>query len=171
MKPRPDYLSIGRIRDAHGIRGEILVIPITEDLEQFKTLKQISIEDDQGKRIFLSIERARFQNNRVILKLATIDDRTAAEQLRGRYIEKRTEDCPPLEEDEFYIFDLIGLSVRTTDNISLGKLVEVLTLPANNVFVVHDDAREYLIPAIKSVIKTVDLEQELIVIEPIDGLL
>lgn len=171
MKQRPEFLLIGKIRDAHGIKGEISVIPITEDLDQFKTLKQISIQDTHGNRISLAIERARFQNNRVILKLATIDDRTAAEQLRGCYIEKRGEECPALGGDEFYIFDLIGLPVRTTDNTWLGKLVDVMTLPANDVFVVQNDSREYLIPAIKSVIKSIDLEQELIIIEPIDGLL
>ncbi len=171
MRQRPDFILIGKIRNAHGIKGEVVVIPITDDVEQFTTLKEIVIQDKQGKRHFLAIERARFQRDRVILKLATIDDRTAAEHLRGRYIEKRREDCPPLPEGEFYIFDLIGLNVRTTNDVWLGKLVDVMTLPANDVFVVQGDDQEYLIPVIKSVIKSVDLEQELIIIEPIAGLL
>ena len=74
-------------------------------------------------------------------------------------------------DDEYYIFDLIGLKVKTADNPCLGEVTDVLTLPANDVYVVRDGSKEYLIPAIKDVIKKIDLDQEYILIEPIDGLL
>lgn len=171
MKERPEFVSIGIITKAHGIKGELLVIPITEDPPQFEKLKNISIKSVKEERKSFAIERVRIGTNGIILKLHGIDDRNSALALKGYYIDKRLDECEPLTPDEYYIFDLIGLEVRTTDNRSIGEVKEVLTLPANDVYVVMNGTREFLIPAIKDVVKNVDLENEVILIEPIDGLL
>ncbi len=171
MKERPEFVSIGIITKAHGIKGEILVIPLTDDPLQFEKLKNISIKSVQEERKSFVIERVRIRTNKIILKLQGIDDRNSALVLTGHYIDKQLDECKPLTPDEYYIFDLIGLEVRTTDNRSIGEVKEVLTLPANDVYVVMNGTREFLIPAIKDVVKNVDLENEVILIEPMDGLL
>ena len=107
----------------------------------------------------------------LIIKFENIDDRDSALKLRGLYIDKFSDECEALPPNEYYIFDLIGLQVKTTDNVWLGEITDVLTLPANDVYIVQDGSNEYLIPAIKDVIKKVDLEQGHILIEPLDGLL
>jgi 16S rRNA processing protein RimM len=171
MKARPEFVSIGIITRAHGTRGEVQVNPITEELQQFKTIKQIYLKMYQGERKLLNIEYASIGNNKVILKLAGINDRTEAANLKGSLIEKHFDLGATLFPDEYYIFDLIGLNVKTTENRWLGEITEVLSLPANDVYVVQNGTAEYLIPAIKDVIKAIDLEAEIMLIHPIEGLL
>jgi len=171
MKKRPEFISIGIVTRAHGIKGELVIHPITDNPEQFETLKTIFVKNKQGERRSFAIERARFRSHRIILKLREINDRNQAQELRGLRIDRRLEDAAELGPDEYYIFDLIGLKVRTAENQWLGQVTDVLTLPANDVYVVTDGEREYLIPAIKDVIKKIDLDEEYILIEAIDGLL
>jgi len=171
MKQRPEFISIGIITKAHGLNGEVVVTPITDEPKQFEKLKKISINDQQGERKFFIIERVRIRPDRIILKIEDINDRNHALTLKGLFIDKHVDECEELLPDQYYIFDLIGLKVKTTDNLWLGEVIDVFTLPANDVYVVNDGSKEYLIPAIKDVIKRVDLENEYILIEPLEGLL
>jgi len=170
MKERPEFVSIGIVARAHGIRGEVQVNPTTDDLQQFKTFKQIYLKIYKGERKLLKVERARIQNDKAILKFEGIDNRTDAADLKNSRIEKQFDPHVPLLPDEYYIFDLIGLAVKTTENRLLGEIIEVLTLPANDVYVVKNGTEEYLIPAIKNVIKQIDLEAGIMRIQPIEGL-
>ena len=171
MKKRPEFISIGIISRAHGVGGGLVVVPITDELEQFKSLKNISIKDRKDERKFFTIKWVNIEAKRIILNLEGINNRNQAQELKGLYIDIHFDESVELPSDEYYIFDLIGLNVRTKDNHCLGKVIDVLTLPANDVYVVSDGSKEYLIPAIKDVIKKVDLEEEHIIIEPLDGLL
>ncbi len=171
MKKRPEYVSIGIITRPHGVKGEVVVIPISDQIQQFEELKKISLIDQSGERKSFIIERARVISNRMVVKFENINDRDAALALKGLYIDKRLNEYEALPADEYYIFDIIGLKVKTTDDVWLGKIIDVLILPANDVYVIRDGSNEYLIPAIKDVIKKVDLEQEYILIELMDGLL
>ena len=171
MKERPEYLSIGIISKPHGVKGGLVVIPITDEIEQFETMQEISVLDREGGRKNFSIEWIKINSQKIILKLEGIDDRNQAITLKGLYLDKYFDKDYNLPQDEYYIFDLIGLKVRTAENLCIGEVIDVLTLPANDVYVVKDGSKEYLIPAIKDVIKKIDLEEEFILIEPIDGLL
>jgi len=170
MKDRPEFISIGIITKAHGIKGEALVSPLTDKPEQFKTLKQVFIQEN-GNRSEISIQQVRPRNNRFIIKFSGIDNRNQAEKLQKCLIEKRLDENEELPADEYYIFDLVDLDVYTTDSQLLGKIKDVLSLSANDIYVVQGENREYLIPAIKSVVKKIDLEKEIVLIEPIEGLL
>lgn len=171
MKERPDFISIGIVAKAHGTRGEVQVNPTTDVLSQFKTIKQVYLKMPQRERRTLIIEHARIKNDKIILKLAGIDNRTEAADLKGSLIEKHFDSAEQLPPDEYYVFDLIGLKVKTTANLWLGEITEVLSLPANDVYVVQSGATEYLIPAIKDVVKQIDLDAGMIVIQPLEGLL
>jgi 16S rRNA processing protein RimM len=171
MKRRPEFVSIGIVTKAHGLKGELVITPITDEPQQFEKLKNISLKDQAGERKTFTLERVNIKPNRIILKLKNINDRNHALTLKGLFVDKQMGEWEDLPPDEYYIFDLIGLQVKTTDNLYLGEIIDVLTFPANDVYVVNDGSREYLIPAIKDVIKKVDLEEEYILIEPLDGLL
>jgi len=171
MKKRPEFISIGIISRAHGVKGEIAIAPITDELEQFKTLKVISIKDRKDERKVFTIEWVHIEPKRIILKLDGINNRNQALELKGLYIDKHFDESVELPPGEYYIFDLVGLMVRTKDNPCLGEVIDVLALPANDVYVVSDGSKEYLIPAIKDVIKKIDLEEQYILIEPLEGLL
>jgi len=171
MKERPEFISIGLITKAHGIKGEVLVSSLTDNPEQFETSKQIFITQKDGKQNKFSIQRVRKQNDRFIIKFFGINNRNQAETLQKCLIEKRLQDVDKLPANEYFIFDLIDLKVYTTDFQLLGRIKDVLSLSANDIYVVQGESKEYLIPAIKSVIKKIDLEKETVLIEPLEGLL
>ena len=170
MKDRPEFVSIGRVSKAHGIKGEVIVLPITDNVDQFRRPMEFFLSNGKQIRDRIEIEKVREQKGRIIVKLRGFDDRDKAESIRGFYIERRLESDEKLAPDEYYIFDLIGLNVFTTAGEKIGTIADVLSLPANDVYVVRNNSEEILIPAIKSIIKRVDLENELVLIEPMEGL-
>lgn len=171
MKQRPEFIVIGIIARAHGLKGEVLVEPMTDELHQFKKIKHLYLRLGDEQRKLFSVQRARIKNDQVILKLTDIDDRNSADVLQGSQIERSMDECEALSPNEYYVFDLIGLKVKTTANQWLGEVTDVLTLPANDVYVITAGSRELLIPAIKDIVKKIDLEAAVMIIEPIDGLL
>ena len=116
------------------------------------------------------MESRRLAGGRVYLKLAGVDDREAAEALRGATIEVPLEQAVRLPPGSYYWHQLIGLAVETKRGESLGRLVDILTTGSNDVYVVRDDARELLLPAIRDVIREVDLENGRMVVELLPGL-
>lgn len=164
-------IAIGRITRAQGLRGELNVEPLTEAPERFSLLTRVTIEKSDGQAQMAEIEKARVVKRRVILKLRTVSNRTEAEALHGALITIPRQECLQLEDGSYYIFELIGLRVVTDAGAVVGELTDVLDLPANDVYVVQAETREYLIPAIAEVIKKVDLDSGLMIINPIEGLL
>ncbi len=167
----PELVSIGIIGKAHGIKGEVSVTPLTDNPQRFEQLNFVTIEYVDGRRAKLAIETVRRQGNRILLKFKEVTTRNVAETLNGAYVSIPHDELSELPEDSYYIFDLVGLEVVTTEGKRIGRLEEVLDFPANDVYVVKDDGKEYLIPAIKDVVKKVDLEKGIMQIEPIEGLL
>jgi len=171
MKTKSNFISIGVITKAHGIKGEVMVSPLIDRLDQFKKNTTYFVRQKDEKRIAVTLQHVRTKKNQLITKFVGIDNRNQAEELRSGVIEMPRKNGDQLSADEYHIVDLIDLNVFTTTNQRLGIITDVLTLSANDVFVVQGEEKEYLIPAIKNVIKKVDLEKEIMVIDPIDGLL
>ncbi len=166
---KPDYLVIGQVRSAWGVRGEVKVGVMTDFPDRFARLQQVYVGDPPE---LVRIEKCRPHGAYIVLKLAGYDDRTAADTLRGHFLQVPTAEAMPLGEDEYYVYQIVGLMVVTTGGEYLGRVCEVLFTGANEVYVVKDETgREVLIPAIADVIREVDLEGGRLVIEPIAGLL
>lgn len=165
-------VTIGVILRPHGLHGMVKVMPETEDPGRFRRLKQVALRlrgQDLGD---FEIERAIIEARGLRLKFRTLDSIEAVEPLRGAEITIPRALCLPTPSHEYYAFDLIGLPVFTSAGRRLGTLSDIVPYPANDVWVVHDEARhEWLIPAISSVIKKIDLAQQRIEIEPMPGLL
>lgn len=169
---RHDYIAVGEITGPHGSHGEIKVLPLTDFPERWGLLSQAEVQ--VGEKFFVChIVGVRPFRGGVLLKLREIDDpETAASLRRGLICIPRTE-AMPLPEGTYYIFDLIGLAVYTMDGGYLGELQEVLSLPANDVYVVKapPPGKEILLPAIKDVIKEISLEKRIMRVDPLPGLL
>lgn len=161
---------IGTVRRAHGVHGELLVSPQTDDPSRFTFLDEVQLQFQDGRRLRVHVTGARVSAKKVLLRVAEIADRTAAEQVAGADVVISRDQCLPLPADSYYIFELVGMMVQTTGGRLLGRLEEVVDMPANDVWVVRDGAHEYLLPAVKEVIRKVDRQQRVIVIEPIAGL-
>jgi 16S rRNA processing protein RimM len=168
---QPDYVIVGRITKPHGVRGAVKVEPITDDPSRFSLLQQIHIgpEDNPGDAV--DIDRVQFQNKFVILSLATVHSREAAEGLRGQYLHIPADQALDLPDGSVYLYDLIGLEVFTSKNEFVGTVKDYLEYPANDMFVIEHDEREFLIPDVPDIVEDVDLDTGKIIINPIDGLL
>lgn len=118
----------------------------------------------------LKIERLRTVSGKTVVKLSGVDDRNAAEALRGQLLEVPEAELMALPPDTYFHHQIVGLTVMTTDGRELGAVTEILQTGSNDVYVVRGE-REYLIPAIGDVVKEVDLRAGRLVLDPIPGLL
>ncbi|MDF2485135.1 MAG: rimM [Herbinix sp.] len=166
-----NYLRVGVITTTHGIRGEVKVFPTTDDPNRFKDLKTLFL--DTGKELLpLELEGIKFFKQMVILKFKGIDNINDIEKYRGKDLLINREDAVKLEENEYFIFDLIDSKVFTEDGQELGVLVEIITTAANDVYVVNtSEGKEVLIPSIKECILDVDVDNKKIIVHLLEGLI
>jgi 16S rRNA processing protein RimM len=165
-----DLLQVGVITTTHGVRGEVKVFPTTDDAERFKQLKNVIL--DTGKEQ-LKIENAqvKFFKNLVILKFKGIDNINDVELYKGKGLYISRENAVKLKKNEYFIADLMGLSVTTDEGEALGNITDVLQTGANDVYVIEQkDGSELLIPAIKDCILDVNMEQGSMQVHLLDGL-
>ena len=161
------YLEIGQIVNTFGIKGEVKIIPYTDDINQFKKINIIYIKNKT-----IEIESAKFHKNFVILKLKGIDTVGDAEILRGEIISIKRSN-KKLPQNTYYIADLIGLEVYSDENNEyIGKVKDIYNTGANDIYIVeNNESKEILLPAIKEVIKQIDLENNKIIVHILKGLI
>ena len=153
-----DLLQVGVITSTHGIRGEVKVFPTTDDVSRFKKLKNVILDNGKEHRD-LEIESVKFFKNMVILKFKGIDNINDVEKYKKAPLFVTRENAVPLEEDEYFIADLIGLKVVSDEGEDLGIIADVLQTGANDVYIIKKDNVEDLrVPAIHECIKNVDIE-------------
>lgn len=166
-----NYLRVGVISSTHGIRGEVKVYPTTDDVTRFKSLKEVILDTGKEYRT-LEIQGVRYFKNMVILKFKGIDTINEIEKYKGKDLLVTRENALPLEEGEFYIYDIIDSTVVTEDGEELGVLAEILETGANDVYVVKTkEGKELLLPSIKECILDINLEEKRITVHLMDGLL
>lgn len=164
-------LRVGVISSTHGVRGEVKVYPTTDDPNRFKKLKKIVL-DTGREHLDLEISNVKFFKNQVILKFKGIDNINDIEKYKGKDLLVHREDAVKLEENENYVADLIDLKVVTDDGKALGILTEVMETGANDVYVIEtEDGKELLIPAIRECILDVNLDEEVMTVHILPGLL
>ena len=166
-----EYFEIGQIVNTFGIKGQVKVKPFTDDLERFEELKSVLVE--KGKELIeMQIEEVKYQQTVVLLKLKGIEDMNMAEKLKGCYLKIKREDARKLPNDTYFIADLIGLNVYTEDGILLGKVDDIYNNKSNDIYVIKDElGKQILLPAIKDVIKHIDIENEKITVHLLNGLI
>lgn len=163
---KKEYLEAGKIVTTHGIRGEVKIMPYTDTPELLCEFDRLFIGRDKSE---VYIERIRPAKNMVIAKIEGIDTPEAAEKYRNKVLYMHRDDLE-LDEDTYFIQDLIGMEVRDADSGEVyGKLEDVMQTGANDVYVIKGD-REYLVPAIPDVIVSTDIDSDVMTIRPLDGL-
>ena len=166
-----DLLKVGIISSTHGIRGEVKVFPTTDDPQRFKKLDRVLLDNEKEKRE-LKIQSVKFFKQFVIVKFAEINDINDVEQYKGSSLFVTRKQAVKLDKDEYFIADLIGISVIAQKEQLKGILKDVIETGANDVYVIAlSDGRELLLPAIKECVLSVDIEKGEMQIRLLDGLL
>ncbi len=166
-----EYIEIGQIVNTNGLKGVVKVNPFTDDISKFEELKYIYIQlKSELKKV--KIEQVRYNKNQVLLKLEGIDSIEEAEKYRNFYLKTEKKSQEELGEDTYYIVDLIGIDVYSSNDEHLGKIEDVFPTGSNDVYVVKDNlGKQILVPAIAEVVKKVDLKNKKMVIKIIPGLI
>lgn len=162
-------MVIGRIVKPHGVRGEVRVEIITDLPERFTWLETVYVGEEDPKEV--GVESVRFHKNFVLVKLAGYDTRESAVELRAQMLLVPEDEGIPLEDGEYYLYQLVGLAVYTDEGEHLGEVVEVLETKANNVFIVDGPRGEVLLPDTDEVILDIDFEDGRIEVHLLPGLI
>ncbi|MCM1121052.1 MAG: ribosome maturation factor RimM [Eubacterium sp.] len=164
-------LQVGVITQTHGIKGEVKVFPTTDDAARFKKLKEV-IMDNGKERRNMEIEGVKFFKQYAILKFKGYDSINDIEKYKNAKLYVTRDKAVQLKKDEYFIADLIGLSIVTDEGESFGTMKDVMTTGANDVYIVErEDGTEVLLPAIRECVKKIDMEQGQITVHIMDGLI
>ena len=148
-----ERIVIGRVGAAHGIRGELRIIPLTDFPERFAALREVMVGDE-----LLHIESVKPQGKNFLMRFREYAVREDAQRLTGRLLTVARAEAAPLDEGEYYVFDIVGLTVYDEEDYELGTVENVLRTGSNDVYAVRsEDGREILIPALRKVVRTIDV--------------
>ena len=166
------FLQVGVISSTYGLRGEVKVFPTTDDAARFQTLKNVVLDTGREK-LDLEIQSVRFFKQFVIVKFKGIDNINDIEKYKGKSLFVTRENAVELEEDEYYIGDLIGMEVYTDDSEErFGVLKDVMETGANEVHIITSENHgEVLLPAIRECILDIDVEAKKMKVHLMEGLL
>lgn len=166
-----ELFRVGVISNTHGIRGEVKVYPTTDNVRRFDDLKEVIL--DTGKeQLILHVTSVKYFKNMVILKFKEFDNINDIIPYKGIDLLVTRENAIPLEEGEYYIADIIASKVITDEDKILGTLTDVLQTGANDVYVVKTkDGKEVLLPSIEECILDRDIENKIVKVHIMKGLL
>lgn len=165
-----EYLELGQIVNVRGLKGEVKLNSFAEDDSIFETLKTVFIKK-KNEMLEKKIEKVSYTKNQVVLKFKDCNSIDEAEALRNTYLLVKKEDLGELPEGVYYLADLIGLDVYTEEDELLGKVDDIYSTGANDIYVVkNEDGKEKLLPGIDEVIKNIDIEAGRITVNLLEGL-
>ncbi len=166
-----DWINIGFIRRPHGLRGYVRVEALSDAPGRYEELDRIEVELVDGRRETLKIENSRADGNNYLMKFLGINTAETAERLRSAYIQVPEEDVAALPKDAYYVYEIEGCTVVTEDGELVGKVREVMSMPAHDVFVLDSSQGEVMIPMVKDLVVEIKPEDSKIVVRPIPGLI
>lgn len=161
-------IVIGKIAGPLGIKGEVKVVVLTDFPERFTAGSELEIRLPEGERQSVKVQSKRLYKDGLALMLEGVDTRDGAEAIRGAVFVVNIDSVRSLPDGSFYVFDLIGLKVVTTDGRECGSISEIMQGGANDVYVTSTGL---CIPALKDVVEKIDIDQGVVVIRPVPGLL
>ena len=169
MSDHPRYLAVGRIGRAHGVKGEMSILPLSQVGTRFQSGSRLFAGEGTDRPMVVSSSRQ--HGKRLLVSFEGVLDRDGAEALQGTYLFVPASEAPPLPEGEYWTHQLIGCEVFTEGGRTLGHLREVIHTRANDVWSVQgEDGSDLLVPALKDVVGEVDVDARRIVVREVPGL-
>ncbi len=164
----PRWIAVGRINRPHGVKGEVVVQPLSEVETRFAAGSRLFLQEHEGDALIVA--EARPHRGRLLVTFEGVRDRNSAEAMAGSFLFVPSSSAPALPEGEYWTHELVGCDVLTDEGRALGPIREVIHTPANDVWVTHGVEGETLIPALKDVVKDVDLPARRVIVREVSGL-
>lgn len=158
-----DFLSIGKIVNTHGIKGEVKILPTSEDPTRYKKLKKVFIDGVEK-----NVLGCKLQPSRIILKIEGIDSIEDATPLKNKEIKIPRQDAIKLPEGRYFVCDLRGCRVESETGVYFGELYDVIFTGSNDVYWVKKDKEELLVPVLEDIVLDINIEKKLIVIKDLE---
>jgi 16S rRNA processing protein RimM len=165
------FITIGRVSGLHGLRGNLRIHYYNERRSDFLSYQKLYLKDKEGRVQPYEIQEAKIHKKCISARLKGCEGIVDAEKFIGASVLVKRENLPPLEEGEYYWFEIIGMDVVTDDGRALGRVKSILPSGSNDVYLVQRAEGEWLIPATEEIILRVDREKGQMVIHLIEGLL
>jgi 16S rRNA processing protein RimM len=166
-----DLLAVGEIDKAFGIRGELVVKLLTDSAERFRGLQTVRVGRTARTSRPAALEVVAVEAKGVRVRLQGVDDRTSAEALRGYLLFVDRAHRVELQPGRHFVHEIVGLAVEDERGVRHGRVKDVLKLPAQDVYVIVDGEREFMLPAVREFIRGIDLDAGLLRVHLIDGML
>ncbi|HHV79747.1 MAG TPA: 16S rRNA processing protein RimM [Firmicutes bacterium] len=166
-------MVIGQVVGAYGVEGGLVIKPLTDYPDRFQRTRKVVVKRGESVLFETAVSRVKLSPRKVLVWTEAVKDREKALTLVGCEVAVERSQAVPIPEGHYYIFEIVGMRVQTVDGRYVGRVKEVLKLPANDVFVVEgaESRRDILIPAIKQVVTAVDVRGKTMTILPMPGLL
>ena len=171
QQPPAPLVPLGRLVNTHGVRGELRFLPYSFPCHALYPGLTVFLQDVDGQPSVYMVEGARPRAPFVLVKLAGVDSLDHAETLREKVVAVEETILPPLKDGEFYYYQVVGLTVRTTKGTEVGEIAHVFFSGGHDIWVVRQGEKEYLIPVTEEIVRSIDLPGRQAIIEPLEGLL
>jgi len=171
MSERTDPVLLGKVIAAHGIKGQLRVAVYSGEFETILSLSSLMLKGPDDRLETFQVASSAVHGKKLIIALREFENINQVLHLVGRELYALREQLPELSEGEFYWCDLLGLTVKTDRGEILGLLTDIITTGSNDVYVVKNDKREYLIPALEDVVLAINLDDGIMTVSPPEGLL
>jgi 16S rRNA processing protein RimM len=166
-----DLIAIGRIAKPIGTRGEVKILPLTDDTKRFEDLRSVLVGSEENASVQVKVVSVRIDAKQAVFCLDGFDSVEKAESLRDQFIFVPKENKVRLHEGSYFIDDVLGCRVITEEQKYVGIVIDLLKFPANDIWVIKSDEKEILIPAVKAMIRQVDVANKRITISDLEGLI
>lgn len=165
-----EMITIGKISRAYNREGELKCLVLSDFPERFLELDRVFLEKGEDiKR--LHVENVWFQKDFAVLKFKEINSLDQAERLKDYFIKVPETEAVQLPKGHYFLHQIIGLEVYTEEGEHLGKLEDIITTGSHDIYVVTQGKKEIMLPAIHEVVKVIDIEQQKMIVRPLEGLL
>ncbi len=165
------HVLLGKVAATHGIKGELRIAVFSGQFETVLSLPSLMMKRPDGSMESFEVAASAVRGKKLIVSFRAYDNINQVLHLVGRELYTTRDDLPELEEGEYYWCDLLGLKVMTDAGSFLGFVTDIIATGSNDVYVVKEDGREYLIPALEDVVLDIDLEKQVMLVSPPEGLL
>ena len=166
-----NVVVVAKITKCVGVKGCVKVQPVTHSPKRLAQLHDVLVGETEESALPYIVEDVEFRTNAVLVKFVNVDDRTAAESMINGFVFIPEDKLVPPEKGSYFVHDIVGCEVWSTDRQFLGTVEDVYKYPAQDVWAVRNKSKLHMIPAVKEFIRHVDLEHRKILVQVIEGLI